>query len=155
MQLPGPALLQYPQLNLTEKITGNSVTIAAGDTQPLTWDTQGNGATLLNLAAPAAPTVLVSGIYSATVIISPISGLTVGANYTGDLFLGAGGVGVPRPEALGSAPAATATVNILRLCLTGPTCFIAAGDAISCLVTNNDSGSKSFEIAGATIARIL
>lgn len=151
--IPGPSALQYPQLNLTEQINANAVTIGSSATLPLTWDTHTNGATLVDRTTPTAPTILVSGIYFVMVTIAP-SAMSTGADYQVDLFLGAGGVGIPRPGgSLNSGPA-TALVNILRTQICGGG-YIAAGDTLTCQVTNNDTLSKSFTISVAFISRIL
>lgn len=113
--------------------TGSAVTIANGASGTITWNTKALGDALLNIAAPAAPTIVTAGVYALTAQITPTP-MTVGGTYSVSLDLDFNG---DDASTVGTSPAAVAGQRspVVSLNLTY---FLPAAGLVKLAVTNND-----------------
>lgn len=136
-----------PPAPVVGRYRGNVVTIADGDTQPLTWDTLDSGADLLDLTNPAAPTAKVAGFYVVAAVVRPNGPMTLGGWYEAILRQ----LGTPLVAVTEDSPPG---LTQARVTLTVPG-LLPQGQPIDLTVTNNDGvAARDFFLLTSSVAVI-
>lgn len=127
--------------------SGAVTTIAAGDTDFLTWDTLDAGTELFDHTFPKVPSALVTGVYSVSLVVQ-VSALSAGTNaYVTLAFVHPAVTG----QGLQIIYADDLAVGFKTL---NATWELDAGDGIYVTVSNNDSVSRDFNIFPAQVLRL-
>ena len=131
----------YTPPTAREQISGNNVAIADAASASLTWDSSLGPDSLLNLAAPALPTIITAGVYAVSVSVGPSANMTAAGGYTVILDLDRANEDAQMLVTSSPSTATEPTPLVSVAC----TYYLATGAQLRCLVINHDgAASRNF-----------
>jgi hypothetical protein len=148
-----------------EQWTGNTVTISPNTSGTITWDTPVAGSSaLVDYSAPAAPTVLLDGVYVFSAEVWPTGGLTnVGDEYFMTLHVNSSTVGqvygAGAAWQVGTASGVTSDFAAAAPAVTSVPHQMTAGDGFTAVVSfgrimGGTGTSVSFYLSRGTVAKL-
>lgn len=133
-----------------EVFNGAPTNIGNGTTVKLPWTTSAGPDTLLNLASPTQPSVLVAGVYAVHGIVLVDDAMTVGGYCYVTLRLTGSVVRQAQTDGLSTAANQFPDIPTLTAVL-----YLGVADTIELSVTNHDGvNAINFELDGSFVQRL-